>query len=1119
MSSWNALNIARAVESLSQLSTGLASKTDAAVNAAGSGKFASSGTATLWGKVIPLTYGKRRITGQPLQAGVMRQSTDTSIVWKGSAVTGGATYQGNTYYTTRRTATFAYVFGAPGNPDSKLLLMRLWLNGTKIYDATTGERQSGLNLGLFSGSEDQLADATLNQERYDQPVAYRGLIYVVFYDYVVPSGDSAEVQLSTNINFTPEIEAEFWEEVTNPVTTIQFVDADGSTPSDFIIASGFDARRGRFYSVSDTDSLMYCFDVATGHLIQKPAITGIPASGVSISGTAVGFYVEAGIPWMIVTKSASNSRPVYLVNADTGVAVDSIGVDSNSLTPDSTHIGGISNAPCAAVGMTTEIAIINIFGYLQILVATGGQLTYRVTGALFDADATPFYLKGADWRVCHDNFIKLIDGTVEYTGTYDIQMVFQTSNFDDLIIFENNAGTSPWRIYRVTRAGVIKWEYNDVTHPSIDFNGGSDFAWKHQSNTGGQNIGWQVGTTAYVLNFLSGTIDIITDRATIGSRIPVYDDYLRTLIDYGTTNESHPIYNGTTDNITLSSLLINLAERQGYATSDIVVDGIADTIIGAAITEVSNIETILSDIALAYNFQIVKRGRKIIFTRRTLGSSFIPDGTITEADRVILEEVDGAYITVKSERANVDKAAGTVVINFIDPDLKYVVNTIQHSRNDSQANLSQKLTLNLPIIMTASSAATLAARVIVNATEGRMEHEFLLSQKFTRVEVGDYYELELPEYTDMVKLTEVDYNADYSILCKAEAVSTRIGPSITMDSYIVFDDAPSLFNEAKPILFDTPLLHAIDQASGDRLEVYLSLVPAARGSANSGSIGRSFDPSGFITVGSTNDSLLYGFINSGLSDFNSLEAWSYHEFDSFSARIVQGDTSLFVNATYENMLAGSNRLLVGQQGRWEFVAFTTVVYDPDTKIATFSGLVKGLRGTDPNIANHTVSDYVVFYTGDSSVLDTSVEASHLDDEVFYISYNGFGGFITQDILVTEADGNARKPWAVQNVTCVDVAGDVEITWTRRTRLNGPLVDGTGDVPLDEVTESYQLDIYLSGVIVRTVTGVTSELYTYTAAQQSADGWPGAITSLEVDIYQISAIVGRGFGKAGTYDVE
>lgn len=1126
--SWSSRIMMQGMFNFMNTATGIANSYDAGINKLGSSKFQASQTAQLWGKVIPITYGKRRITGQPLQSGIMRQKTQTGFTTTSGYVGGafrGSVTETRANYQTVRTATFAYVFGAPGNPLSKQRLMRLWVDGMKVYDAATGEKQSGLNFAFFDGNEEQMPDATLNQERYDFPVAYRGLMYVVFYDYVVPEQQGAFQHLSTAVNFSFMIEAEFWEETSNPIVTIPMLDGSGTpAPTSFGRNGGFDSKRGYLYNIA-SDNSIWCFDVANGVYINKTepvVINTVGATYLGIWQQGYVFFVQNGVPYYAITGTGTNSRTIYLINADTGEVLDGVGANSNILTPSETNIQAMTKGRAVRIGAYHELAVYSVFGDMFILRAQNGTLEFvRLGGSFDDTSSQPetdsIYVVDAGWKTIQGDAIYNEDGTLYHQGTYTIMGVFQTGAFEDLIVFEY--GAPAFRIYRMKRNGTIVWEYND-TNSSYNFGGASMDAWRKQSNTEGQFIAWQVAGTVYRLDMMAGTIDVIPDRLAIGSSDYFYDNYLRTIIDASGEMSSNPAYNGQTGNIPLSSLLRNLAIRQGYANGDITITGIDDTIIGAAITQIADLSAIIDDLKVAYNFEVVKRGRKILFTRRAMGGAFAPDGEIAEADRAILEEQDESFITLRSERTDGTTAPGKIQINFIDPDLKFVVNTVEHARNDPSANLSEVLTLNLPIIMTPSDAATLAARIMIYATEGRMQHEFLLSQRFSAIEPGDYYELTTAQYVDVVKITDVSYNADHSLLCKAEAVSTQIGPTVTYEDYVYYDDAPRLFDELKALVLDTTLLVASDQQAGAFLESYAAIMPAGRSPVGIGVIAKSDDPQGkYAQIGATTKALMYGFVSQAIDDFNNQPNWQYIEDMTLSVRIAQGDVADLVSVTYDEMLAGANRLLVGKSGRWELIGYTDVTYNAATKRATFSGLVRGLRGTDAFSTLHEGNDYVVFVDNESIVKDLTTAATKLDDEMFYAGVNAGGYYELENLAGFIVQGNARKPWAVANVELVDNAGDIDVTWTRRTRLTGPLVDGTGAVPLDEASELYEADIYRSGSIVRTVTGIASEGFSYTAAQMTADGFGGMPTELQIDIYQISAVVGRGFVKAGTYYVQ
>lgn len=92
------------------------------------------------------------------------------------------------------------------------------------------------------------------------------------------------------------------------------------------------------------------------------------------------------------------------------------------------------------------------------------------------------------------------------------------------------------------------------------------------------------------------------------------------------------------------------------------------------------------------------------------------------------------------------------------------------------------------------------------------------------------------------------------------------------------------------------------------------------------------------------------------------------------------------------------------------------------------------------------------------------------------------------------------------------AGDLTITWIRRTRYGGWWRD-FADVPLNEESERYEVDIMDGTAVVRTIV-VTTPMAIYTAAQQVAD-FGSAQASVSVRVFQLSAVIGRGTPAAAT----
>jgi hypothetical protein len=86
------------------------------------------------------------------------------------------------------------------------------------------------------------------------------------------------------------------------------------------------------------------------------------------------------------------------------------------------------------------------------------------------------------------------------------------------------------------------------------------------------------------------------------------------------------------------------------------------------------------------------------------------------------------------------------------------------------------------------------------------------------------------------------------------------------------------------------------------------------------------------------------------------------------------------------------------------------------------------------------------------------------------------------------------------------AEGVTLTWIRRTRVNGD--SWSGEVPLGEQSEAYEVDILDGMDVVRTLSASQPSVL-YAAADELADfGAPQS--SLSVRVVQLSATVGRGF---------
>jgi Mu transposase, C-terminal domain len=121
------------------------------------------------------------------------------------------------------------------------------------------------------------------------------------------------------------------------------------------------------------------------------------------------------------------------------------------------------------------------------------------------------------------------------------------------------------------------------------------------------------------------------------------------------------------------------------------------------------------------------------------------------------------------------------------------------------------------------------------------------------------------------------------------------------------------------------------------------------------------------------------------------------------------------------------------------------------------------------------------------------------------------------LTITTPDALRLMPFAPAQARLRREANDdLSLRWLHRDRALSADSWVHAEVPMSEASESYDLEILNAGVVVRTVSHLTTPGFTWTTAMQTADVG-GPVTSVDVRIYQIGAL-GRGVPLATTLTV-
>ncbi len=429
-----------------------------------------------------------------------------------------------------------------------------------------------------------------------------------------------------------------------------------------------------------------------------------------------------------------------------------------------------------------------------------------------------------------------------------------------------------------------------------------------------------------------------------------------------------------------------------------------------------------------------------------------------------------------------------VTVDVIDPSRNFEINSQRARRIATSARSVQKL--SLPLVCSATQAKQIAESRLYTAWAERDLVRLSLSRAWAALDPADVLDLGGGQFLRVASVTQsgglLQVEGFYSYapgLQSAAAADAGLGGAISAKQAV----ASVLY------MLDLPLL----QASDDQAGVYV----AATGLTGwkGASLMRSSDGVTYSAVGSVPLACVAGLATSVLGNGSALYPDSAN---SVTVQLVQGQLA---SCGWIDLTNGANAALLGS----EILQFQNAVLVGPGQYR-LSGLLRGRRGTENATGSHAL--------GESFVMLQAGAVTFLPDQLsdrgrgynFRAIATGQSLSDTQDYAFTYGM-KTLCPLSPVNITGTrsnGTTGDLTLTWTRRARLNAEWVDYV-DVPLDEPSELYEVDIMNGGNVVRAFTGVTTPSLVYTAVLQTAD-WGASIPAhFTVNVVQLSARYGKG----------
>lgn len=548
----------------------------------------------------------------------------------------------------------------------------------------------------------------------------------------------------------------------------------------------------------------------------------------------------------------------------------------------------------------------------------------------------------------------------------------------------------------------------------------------------------------------------------------------------------------------LEEVIDGLMIRAGYDedefdTSQLVTEN--KLVRGMAISQVTSTRAVLEQLQSAYFFESSKSDKIYFFPRASSSVASIP-----YEDMGAGPSPDNKENSFELVNANELELPAQVALTYANISADYNSSTEFSQRLEASQDSTQ--TIQLPLGLLPSEAKGIADALLFDQLASLTKANIRVPLEYAYLDPGDIvtttnfdgrqYRMRIGQKTD--ELTSIGFEL---VLDDVGALDSA---SITDNTYTVVDTIKQLV----PTLWeamDIPLLTDRDNEAG--FYVAVSPDPTAAEFDWPGAVfARSFSGENYVNEFLTSGRCVLGTCDTTLGN------WSGGNVFDESNSVTVTVTGELSSTTRTDMLAdlAVNMCLIGN----ELVRFRLAEF-----IATsngrnqykLTGLLRGQRGTEQYQTGHVASERFVLLDGNlRSVIDQNGQIG-ADTTIKAVTLNLLLSSATEEAF--SSDSVRLKPFSVVQLRALADGSDLDVTWNRRTRLSYRYGGTVGaSVPLGETSEAYRIKIFSGATLKRTV-DVTTNSYTYTAANIAADGFTTGQTATIV-VSQLSEIVGEGF---------
>jgi hypothetical protein len=562
---------------------------------------------------------------------------------------------------------------------------------------------------------------------------------------------------------------------------------------------------------------------------------------------------------------------------------------------------------------------------------------------------------------------------------------------------------------------------------------------------------------------------------------PVFPRHLDLWSDGENYSRGHWL-NGRGASRSLASVVREICFAAGLTRID--TSALHGVVRGYVVDQVVEGRAALQPLMLQHGFDAVERDGVLVFRSRRADVQF----DLSEAMLARSDDLEGS---VEQSRAGDTEMAGRVRLRFVEAGGDYELLAEESVLPDEGSH--GVASSEVPLSLTRAEGRQGVERWLAEARLARGRLRLALPPSQLQIGAGDILRYDQARY----RVERIEYGREQVL----EAV--EVDPTLYQPAPLIEEQgahtayAPPV--PVLPLVLDLPLLRGDETPHAPYLAITADPWPgtvACYHSRSGSDYALLMESAARASVGQLSQPLVAGPVG---------------RWDRGNVIEVDMASGHLESRSPEEVLAGANLIAIGDgsPGGWELVQFTeaTLLAAGEAGMRyQLSGLLRGQQGSEVEMAAvWPVGSYVVVVDAAAQQLGLAANTRGLSQS-FRIGAARRGYDDPSYVTVQHAfEGRGLRPHAPVHLRALPKEnGDLQLTWIRRSRIDGDSWDGL-DVPLGEESEQYLLRVMQGDTVLREEL-LQAPQWLYSAADQVADG---ATAGHVAELRQMSVSYGPG----------